>query len=150
MGRQLRFPESIIISQILWTSQYLFTTFRPDSVLVENSTKKVVMLELTVPWEERMEEADKRKRGKYTKLVEECRRQGCSTGHQGSTKKTSRQQSFQSCRESLSKTVDHRGQTMDKIDHSRSCCQDKGVWSWGTRTPNDPWYYHWWSVQAHQ
>ena len=34
------------------------------------------MLELTVPWEERMEEASERKREKYAELVEECRNRG--------------------------------------------------------------------------
>lgn len=37
------------------------------------------MLELTVPWEERMEEAQKRKREKYQELVEDCRRNGWKT-----------------------------------------------------------------------
>ena len=34
------------------------------------------MLELTVPWEERMEEASGRKREKYAELVEDCRNRG--------------------------------------------------------------------------
>ena len=33
-------------------------------------------MELTVPWEERMEEASERKREKYAELVEECRNRG--------------------------------------------------------------------------
>ena len=37
------------------------------------------MLELTVPWEERMEEAQERKREKYQELVEDCRRNGWRT-----------------------------------------------------------------------
>ncbi|XP_035768510.1 soluble scavenger receptor cysteine-rich domain-containing protein SSC5D-like [Neolamprologus brichardi] len=37
------------------------------------------MLELTVPWEERIEEANERKRGKYQELVQECRGRGWKT-----------------------------------------------------------------------
>ncbi len=37
------------------------------------------MLELTVPWEERIEEANERKRAKYQELVEECRERGWRT-----------------------------------------------------------------------
>ncbi|XP_063049947.1 tripartite motif-containing protein 16-like [Engraulis encrasicolus] len=39
-------------------------------------TLQVVLLELTVPWEDRMEEAQERKRAKYADLVAECRRNG--------------------------------------------------------------------------
>ncbi|XP_072560565.1 uncharacterized protein [Paramormyrops kingsleyae] len=46
LGRQLKFPDHIIS-----------TTLRPDMVLTSESTKQVVLLELTVPWEDRIEEA---------------------------------------------------------------------------------------------
>ncbi|XP_038147774.1 uncharacterized protein LOC119787807 [Cyprinodon tularosa] len=65
LGRQLRFPDYIAA-----------TTLRPDMVLSSNSTRQVVLLELTVPWEDRIEEAQERKRAKYTELVAECRRNG--------------------------------------------------------------------------
>ena len=45
-------------------------------VLMSGATKQVVLLELTVPWEDRMEEAQERKRAKYAELVAECRRNG--------------------------------------------------------------------------
>lgn len=38
------------------------------------------MLELTVPWEERMKEANEWKRGKYEELAKECRRWGDGPG----------------------------------------------------------------------
>ncbi len=41
-------------------------------VLMSDSSKQVVMLELTVPWEERIVEANERKRGKHAELVEDC------------------------------------------------------------------------------
>lgn len=65
LGRQLKFPEAVAE-----------TPLRPDMVLISGAAKKVVLLELTVPWEERMEEAHERKRGKYAELLEKCRSNG--------------------------------------------------------------------------
>ncbi|XP_060744927.1 uncharacterized protein LOC132858560 [Tachysurus vachellii] len=63
--RQLKFPQHVVN-----------TTLRPDIVLVSEGTKNLVMLELTVPWEDRMEEAFERKRAKYEGLVNDCHNQG--------------------------------------------------------------------------
>ncbi|KAI4876462.1 hypothetical protein NFI96_002536 [Prochilodus magdalenae] len=63
LGRQLKFPEYV-------TS----TALRPDVVLTSVSSKQVLLVELTVPWEDRMEEANERKRLKYDELVEEGRK----------------------------------------------------------------------------
>ncbi|XP_063058826.1 uncharacterized protein LOC134452393 [Engraulis encrasicolus] len=68
LGKQLKIPARI-------TS----TRLRPDMIIVSDSTKQLIILELTVPWEERMEEANERKRAKYQELVEECRSQGWKT-----------------------------------------------------------------------
>ncbi|TWW79887.1 hypothetical protein D4764_10G0009170 [Takifugu flavidus] len=62
LGRQLKFPEHISA-----------TSLRPDMVLTSESTKQVVLVELTVPWEDRLEEANKRK---YANLVIECQNKG--------------------------------------------------------------------------
>lgn len=56
LGRQLRFPDIITA-----------TTLRLDMVLVSTVSKQVVVLELTVPWEDRMEKAQESKRAKYAK-----------------------------------------------------------------------------------
>ncbi|XP_039590572.1 uncharacterized protein LOC120514312 [Polypterus senegalus] len=40
------------------------------------SSKQILLLELSVPWEDRMEEANERKRLKYQELIEDCRRRG--------------------------------------------------------------------------
>lgn len=48
-------------------------------ILLSETTKQLIMLELTVPWEERMDEANESKRAKYQELVDECRRQGWKT-----------------------------------------------------------------------
>lgn len=58
LGRRLRFPDVITA-----------TTLQPDMVLLSTVSKQVVLLELTVPWEDRMGEAQERKRAKYAKLV---------------------------------------------------------------------------------
>lgn len=65
LNKQLRFPENIIETRL-----------RPDIVLHSESSKQVIMLELTVPWEERMKEASGRKKEKYAELVEDCRNRG--------------------------------------------------------------------------
>ena len=49
------------------------TAQRPNIVLWSTSTRQVAMLELTVPWEERLEEAHERKKLKYQGLGDDCR-----------------------------------------------------------------------------
>ncbi|XP_062283087.1 uncharacterized protein LOC133987658 [Scomber scombrus] len=65
LEHQLKFPSHIAV-----------TTLRPDIVLVSESTKQAVLLELTVPWEDRLEEAFERKLSKYTGLVSNCQQAG--------------------------------------------------------------------------
>ena len=45
------------------------TTLRPDILLVSESTKNIIIMELTVPWEDCFEEAHERKRTKYEHLA---------------------------------------------------------------------------------
>ncbi|KAL1276035.1 hypothetical protein QQF64_035658 [Cirrhinus molitorella] len=52
------------------------TSLRPDIVLWSRGTKQVVLIELTVPWEERMEEAYERKLKKYQGLILESQQNG--------------------------------------------------------------------------
>ncbi len=68
LERQLKIPTH--------TTQF---KLRPDIILVSEATKQLILLELTVPWEERMEEAQGRKWEKYQELVENCRRNGWRT-----------------------------------------------------------------------
>ncbi|XP_057679565.1 uncharacterized protein LOC130908002 [Corythoichthys intestinalis] len=68
LGKQLRFPQQIAK-----------TSLRPDMIILSEASKHLIMLELTVPWEERIEEANERKRAKYQELVEECRGRGWRT-----------------------------------------------------------------------
>ena len=48
------------------------TTLRPDLVLVSRAARRVITMELTVPWEARIDEAWERKMRKYAELVEDC------------------------------------------------------------------------------
>ena len=68
LGKQLKFPARITPTRL-----------RPDMIIVSDSTKQLIILELTVPWEERMDEANDRKRTKYQELVDDCKRQGWRT-----------------------------------------------------------------------
>lgn len=61
LGRQLKFPEHIAKTRL-----------SPDVVLTSDSSKQVVILELTVPLEDRIEEANERKRAKHLELLEAC------------------------------------------------------------------------------
>ena len=65
---QLKFPPEIAV-----------TRKRPDMVLWSKMSKQVVIIELTVPWEEGIEEAYERKMLSYTELVQECRSKGWKT-----------------------------------------------------------------------
>lgn len=64
LGRRLQFSEVVL------------TSLRPDIVLWSTQDQKIVMVELTVPWEEGCEEAHERKAAKYQHLAQECRDRG--------------------------------------------------------------------------
>ena len=53
------------------------TSLRPDIVLWSKVNKQVVVIELTVPWEDRMEEAHVHKLKKYQALNFESQQNGC-------------------------------------------------------------------------
>ena len=61
LEKQLRFPQHIVS-----------TTLRPDILLVSEITKNIAIMELTVPWEDHLGEAHKRKRTKSEHLVIIC------------------------------------------------------------------------------
>ncbi|KAK0135439.1 Retrovirus-related Pol polyprotein from type-1 retrotransposable element R2 [Merluccius polli] len=68
LGRKLHFPEAV-----------LSTTLRPDIVMWSLEGKKIILVELTVPWEENCEGAAERKKEKYQQLVLDCRDKGWTT-----------------------------------------------------------------------
>jgi len=65
LDKKLVFPQDIAV-----------TNLRPDIVLWSSTSKQVVMVELTVPWEERVEDSYHLKRDKYTELQAECVQRG--------------------------------------------------------------------------
>lgn len=65
-GRRLVFPDVI------------HTNLCPDIVLWSHKGKKIVMVEFTVPWEERCEEAYQWKKLKYQGLADDIRSKGRS------------------------------------------------------------------------
>ena len=68
VGKQLQIPHEIVI-----------TNMRPDIVLFSRKQKTVCILELTVPWETRIDEAHERKRLKYVDLQTQCIENGWKT-----------------------------------------------------------------------
>ncbi|KAG1971952.1 hypothetical protein F2P79_000201 [Pimephales promelas] len=65
LGRQLQFPREIVE-----------TLLRPDLIMWSELCKTILLVELTVPWEEGMEAANEQKRAKYADLVEACKEPG--------------------------------------------------------------------------
>ena len=62
IGNRLKVPEQIAT-----------TILRSDLILWSTETKQVLLIELTVPWEENIEVACERKLEKYQELVEQCK-----------------------------------------------------------------------------
>ncbi len=48
------------------------TAQRPDIILYSDSTHQIILVELTIPWESRVEEAHERKSLKYAELKSDC------------------------------------------------------------------------------
>lgn len=61
LRKQLKFPQHIAETS-LW----------PDIIIVSEATKQLIVLKLTMSWEEHIEEANERKCAKYQELVEKC------------------------------------------------------------------------------
>ena len=62
--------------RLIFPPEVAATMLRPDIVIWSREARTVVMIELTVPWETRIEEANERKRTKYHPLVQECGQRG--------------------------------------------------------------------------
>ena len=68
IGRQLVIPNNIVE-----------TNLRPDMIVTSESTKNIVLIELTVPWEDRIDEAHELKRSKYEPILLDAQRNGWTT-----------------------------------------------------------------------
>lgn len=65
LEKQLRFPQHIVS-----------TSLRPDILLVLEIIKNIILMELTVRWEDQMRDAHDRKRTQYKHLAINCWAQG--------------------------------------------------------------------------
>ncbi|XP_069139335.1 uncharacterized protein [Argopecten irradians] len=52
------------------------TTLRPDMVLITNQSRTIIVVELTVLWEENCEEAHEMKNFEYADLIADCKEKG--------------------------------------------------------------------------
>lgn len=61
LKRRLVFPEEVAV-----------TSLRPDMILTSNSTKTILIAELTVPWEDRLAISHQLKKAKYQDLIDKA------------------------------------------------------------------------------
>ena len=59
-------------AQMVFPQHIVLTNQRPDLLLWSDKLKKVILMELTVPWEENFELAHERKKTRYADLVSNC------------------------------------------------------------------------------
>jgi hypothetical protein len=63
-------------SQLVFPQEITTTRLRPDIIITSVLKKCVILIELTVPWEDRIEESHELKRSKYDHLLLEARDKG--------------------------------------------------------------------------
>ena len=64
---------------LIFPSEIAFTTLRPDGVIFLHKLKTVILLELTVPIEDRVITAKFIKSKRFDSLIRECQSNGCKT-----------------------------------------------------------------------
>ena len=74
-----RWQMKVDLNSKLVFPEIVQTNLRPDIVIWSSEQKSIVVIELTVPWEEGCEEAHERKSAKYEELMEMCRDRGWKT-----------------------------------------------------------------------
>ena len=65
--------------QLIFASHIVQTTLRPDLIIFSNNTKKIIIWELSVSWEDNIIFINERKRKKYQGLVKEYQQNGLKT-----------------------------------------------------------------------
>jgi len=70
LGRHLQFPREIVE-----------TLLCPDLIMWSEPSKKILFVDLTVPWEKGMEATNVQECVKYAGLVEDCREAGWRESH---------------------------------------------------------------------
>ena len=71
-----KWEMSVDLKQKLAFPNIIQTSLRRDIVIWSDKDKCLVMVELTVPWESRCEEACERNKAKYSNLQEQCKQKG--------------------------------------------------------------------------
>ena len=64
--------ESDLSGRLVFPVAAAITRLRPDLVIWSGAARVLIIGELTVPWEEHMQEANERKKTKYAPLMTEC------------------------------------------------------------------------------
>ena len=77
-SRKLRTGECLVdIERALqFPSDVALTILRPDVMILSKAARIVIMSELSVPWEDNVEEARERKKERYEELVMQCEEHG--------------------------------------------------------------------------
>ena len=65
-----------VMQKLIFPQEIAVTTLRPDLILTSQSSKSIIIVELTVPWEERIDVSHELKFAKYQGLVEEAQTKG--------------------------------------------------------------------------
>ncbi|XP_052224110.1 uncharacterized protein LOC127839765 [Dreissena polymorpha] len=68
-----------LVKKLVFPEEVAHTTLRPDIVLWSKTAKRVILVELTVPWEERIDVAYELMKAKYQDLADVCRERGWKT-----------------------------------------------------------------------
>ena len=68
-----------LIQQVVVPPHIVSTRLRPDMLVWSDLEKIVYFIELTVPWEDRVEDANELKKAKYTEMAGEAAQRGWST-----------------------------------------------------------------------
>ena len=63
--------QADLVQKSTFPREIIITNLRPDIVLWSRSTRQVILVELTIPWETRLEEAHEIKLAKYLQLIED-------------------------------------------------------------------------------
>ena len=69
------------VNEVTIPNDIVLTERKPDLVIINRSTKKVDLVELTVPWDTRTDNAKQRKEKRYDSLVDDIKGEGWTCSH---------------------------------------------------------------------
>ena len=74
-------PEGSRVNGVTIPHNIVMTGRKPDLVIINRSTKKIDLVELTVPWDSGTDNAKQRKEDRYDSLVEDINGKGWTCSH---------------------------------------------------------------------